>query len=157
MAWTRDVLAPLRARPDADQALVEAWQALDGPAREVGIRLSFGRWPAVLAIETLQAAVARHAGLPPSVIARRWGAWMDRRTPSSPDGYAAWLTDWLALVAPLRSDEADAPPTPSHWPVLEGPVEDRPALLGPVEDWVALQDLGGLPVRLVRRLPAHAG
>lgn len=139
-AWITQVLAPLKTHPHAEHELVQAWRALEGPAREVAIRLSFGRWPTVLPPETLQAGVARHAGLPLTVVVQRWA-----------QGTAApTQAGWSALVAPARADESGLPVAPLVWPDLDGDVSSRQTRLGSVDDWIALPDLGGLPVRLVR-------
>ncbi len=153
--WIAQVLLPLRgdvtrpAQSGADTALadrlVQAWRALHGSAREVAIRLSFGRWPAVLPAAVLQAAVARHAGLPPAVVAQRWQAWSARR--AGPDAAV-----WAALTEAPRADESDTPAAPPDWPVLTVDAAARPEALGPVDDWIAWPDTGGLPVRLVRRV-----
>ncbi|MEY2653361.1 MAG: hypothetical protein RLZZ524_388, partial [Pseudomonadota bacterium] len=153
--WIEQVLVPLQvdmkrqpqAGADTDLAdrLVQAWRALHGPAREVAIRLSFGRWPAVLPVAVLQAAVAGHAGLPPAVVAQRWQAWSARR--AGPDSAA-----WAALTEATRADESDRAAAPPDWPVLTLDAAARPEALGPVEDWIAWPDTGGIPVRLVRRV-----
>ncbi len=145
-AWITQVLTPLKTHPCAEEALVQAWRALHGPAREVAIRVSFGRWPAVLSPQTLQAAVARHAGLPPTIVAQRWADW----TTHAAGAAGPTAAGWSALVAPARADESGLPVAARVWPVFDGDVSSRQDRLGPVDDWIALPDLGGLPVRLVR-------
>lgn len=135
-------LLPLRglSAPEQDERLRAAFDALDGPARGLFVRLVAGGLRIRLAAPALLRALARHAGLDAARVALRLARHAD-----APTGRAA--ERWHQLLEPADGSEADLP-----LPCAEvAELSSGPESLGAADDWVACLAYDGPRVQLVRQ------
>lgn len=147
--WMEQRLLPLRGQPhEAVSAQVRRWwQELDMLGRFLLAKLVGGGLRVGVSRQLVQRALARHAGVAPTLMAHRMIGYTDARR--QPDA-----TRFLALIDPQEVGGAASPSQPYPFFLahpLDAGAGDLESRLGPVSQWQVEWKFDGIRAQVVRR------